>query len=558
MTASHRSPHDTGLRRRTLAFSLLLLCASATGAHASDYFVSASGNDANPGTSAALAWQTIGKLNSTAFASGDRILFEGGATFHGALVFDEGDSGTAAQPITVSSFGGRRATLDVGAGTGILIYNTAGFVISNLNIVGSGSTSNTGSGILLRTDRSDDGKLASVRIDGVDVSGFGESGIEIRGDNGVSGFRDVRITACEVHGNARAGIATFGDRPYAHADIYIGHCRVHDNTGIAGRTRHSGNGIVLSSVDGGVIERCVAYDNGALNTANGGPIGIWAYDSTRMTIQFNESYHNHTNSESDGGGFGLDGGVTNSVMQYNYSHDNDGAGYMLAQFYGASRFADNTVRYNISQNDGRKNGYSAIDVYNGGSSINNVEIHNNTVFVGPVASGRMPRAFRMSHATMNVHVRNNIFSTIGGVPIVEIGDEADHAGLLLQGNAYWSGGSPLTIRWGPRTFRDLVAWREATGQERYMGRDTGLNVDPRLVDPGHAPPIDDPDMLGNIAAYRLQDDSPLLDTGLNLRSQFGVDAGPHDYYVNTVPQGIGFDIGANERVISGTIKPATR
>src|SRR6185369_14094760 len=119
------------------------------------------------------------------------------ATFHGALVFDEGDSGTAAQPITVSSFGGRRATLDVGAGTGILIYNTAGFVISNLNIVGSGSTSNTGSGILLRTDRSDDGKLASVRIDGVDVSGFGESGIEIRGDNGVSGFRDVRITACE-------------------------------------------------------------------------------------------------------------------------------------------------------------------------------------------------------------------------------------------------------------------------------------------------------------------------------------------------------------------------
>jgi hypothetical protein len=536
----------------------MLLCVHAATASAADYFVSASGSDANSGMSAARAWQSIGKVNSIAFRPGDRILFEGGTTFRGTLAFGVDDAGTAAQPIAISSYGSGRATLDAGTGVGIRIYNTAGFAVSDLNIVGSGPTTNTGSGILLRTDLDGDAKVSYVRVDRVEVSGFGESGIEIRGDNGQSGFRDVRITGCEIHNNAGAGIATFGDRPYAHADIYIGHCRVHDNTGIPGRTRHSGNGIVFSSVDGAVIERCVTYQNGALNTANGGPIGIWAYDSTRITIQFNESYRNRTNSESDGGGFGLDGGITNSVMQYNYSHENDGAGYMLAQYYGASRFAGNTLRYNISQNDGRKNGYSAIDIYNGGSSIDDVEIYNNTVFVGPVESGRMPRAFRMSHATTNVHVRNNIFSTTGGVPIVEIGDEADHAGLLLQGNAYWSGASPLTIRWGRTTFRDLAAWREATGQEQRMGRNTGLNVDPRLADPGDGSPVDDADKLDTLANYRLADGSPLIDAGLDLRDLFGVDPGPHDYYANTVPQGAGFDIGAHERAVEAQQRPPTR
>ena len=34
----------------------------------------------------------------------------------------------------------------------------------------------------------------------------------------------------------------------------------------------------------------------------------------------------------DGVGFDFDGGVTNSVMQYNYSHDNDAAGFLRAQY----------------------------------------------------------------------------------------------------------------------------------------------------------------------------------------------------------------------------------
>src|SRR5574340_53159 len=89
------------------AFALLL--ASALPASATDYYVSPSGKDTNPGTSSATAWRTIAKLNGVSFAAGDRILFEGGQTFTGTLAFDRGDAGTEAGPITVTSYGTGRA-----------------------------------------------------------------------------------------------------------------------------------------------------------------------------------------------------------------------------------------------------------------------------------------------------------------------------------------------------------------------------------------------------------------------------------------------------------------
>lgn len=82
--------------------------------------------------------------------------------------------------------------------------------------------------------------------------------------------------------------------------------------------------------------------------------GIWAWDSNNILLQFNESYANRTIGV-DGDGFDFDGGVTNSVMQYNYSHDNDAAGFLLAQYAFAPQAMKNIViRYNISENDCRR------------------------------------------------------------------------------------------------------------------------------------------------------------------------------------------------------------
>jgi len=82
-----------------------------------------------------------------------------------------------------------------------------------------------------------------------------------------------------------------------------------------------------------------------------------------VVIQFNESYDNRTGGPADGGGFDLDSGTSNSILQYNYSHANDGAGFMLAHGRTDRLHAGNIVRYNVSQNDGRKNKYGGIHLW---------------------------------------------------------------------------------------------------------------------------------------------------------------------------------------------------
>jgi hypothetical protein len=132
----------------------------------------------------------------------------------------------------------------------------------------------------------------------------------------------------------------------------------------------------------------------------------------------------------------------------------------------------------------------------------------------------------------------------GGVPLVEI--PYDQAGLVFQGNGYWSGGDAFVIRHGGKTYASLKRWRNATGQETYRSRATGLSTNPRLVDPGNGGTIGDADRLPTLAAYKLRAGSPLVDAGLNLQSLFGLSPGPTDFYGTSIPQGAGYDVGAHE------------
>ena len=335
------------------AVALLFLCGfAASPASATDYYVSSGGNDANAGTSAASPWLTLAPVNALALVPGDRVLLRAGDTFFGGLSFDAEDAGSPAAPIVITSYGAGRAAIYAGSGDGISVYNAAGYEISNLDLTGAGAWA---SGIVFYNDLPGGVKLGYIRIDGVDVSGFGRDGIEIGAWSGSSGFRDVRITNASAHGNARTGIIFYAQQPNTHEWAYIGFSRAFDNTGVIGATVNTGSGIVFGGVNGGTIERSVAHGNGRLCTAPAGPAGIWTYDSTAVVIQHNESYGNLTGGPTDGDGFDLDQNVSSSVLQYNYSHDNAGAGYLLAQGPLNDNHRGNTVRYNISQNDGRAN-----------------------------------------------------------------------------------------------------------------------------------------------------------------------------------------------------------
>jgi hypothetical protein len=516
------------------------------------YYVSPAGDDAQAGTSPELAWKSLSRASEAALGPGVQLLFEGGERFDGTLTFDDQDQGCASEPIIVGTYGEGRATLDAGDGQGIVVYNTAGLEVSGLDVVGSGRESNAEDGILAYVDLPGDAKLEHLVFDDLDVSGFGKTGMSVGADNGNSGFRGVRITNTRSYDNAVAGIQIYGawsSNPtgYAMEDVYIGHCVVHGISGIAGLSHHTGNGIVIGGVNGGVIERSVAYNNGWLNSAVGGPIGIWAWDSNDITIQYNEAYGNRTDSRADGGGFDLDGGVTNSVMQYNYSHDNDGAGFLLAQFSGAARpFANNVVRYNISQNDGRKNGYAGIDLWtasseNASNPIRDISIYGNTVFVSPSATGS-PAGLRFIQGirTVDVQVHNNIFVTTGGVKLAAI--PSGQGGLVVQHNAYWSSEDTFQIVHEGTTYGSLSAWRDASGHETLSGAPVGLEADPQLNAPGQGATLGDADLLSTVQAYQLEPTSPAIDAGLN----FGWGAGVTDYYGTAVPLGAAPDIGAHE------------
>ncbi len=519
-------------------FSVLSVVGVGASASGATYYVSATGNDANSGTATGAAWRTVNKVNSVNFLAGDKVLFQGGASFSGNLYFDASDKGTQASPITISSYGTGRATINAGTGAGFLAYNTGGILLSNLNFVGSGATVNTKDGISFYADAAGNVKFSGITADSIDVSGFGNRGLVIGSWNSQTGFRDVRIANVSAHDNLQSGIASYAQVPFTHANIYIGHCAAYNNFGNPSATGNTGSGIVLGEVNGATVERCIAHDNGKNNFVQSeGPVGIWAYDATNIVLQFNESYFNHTSGGHDGGGFDLDSNVKNSVMQYNYSHDNDGSGYLLCV---DSSNGGNVVRYNISQNDGRKNGYAGIHTY---GNIQGAEIYNNTVFVSQTTGS--PRAVWISTAAANVHLRNNIFYTTGGAALVDIA--GGQSGWQCQGNCYFASSS-FAILWNGVNYSSLDAWRTATGQEMLNGSKTGLAADPKLTAAGSGGTIGNADLLSTLSAYRTQAGSPVIDSAIALSANFGINPGAQDFYGTQTMQGSGYDIGASETV----------
>jgi len=509
----------------------------ATPALAADYYISSTGNDRNAGTSRSAAWRTLARVNKVSLLAGDRVLLEGGSTFAGNLVFDTGDGGTPSAPLTLTSYGTGRATVSASSGNGILVHNRAAIRISNLRIVGANRAGT--SGIVFYTDASAAAPHADARIEDTEVSGFGHEGIQIGAWNGAPGFSGVRIVRASVHDNGRTGILTYADRRNVHRNVYIGYSKAFNNRGITGETTNTGSGIVFGGVNGGTIERSVAYGNGDLCTAPEGPVGIWAYDSTRIVIQHNESYANRTGGKADGGGFDLDQNVTDSIVQFNYSHDNDGAGYLIAHRFADNGHRNNVIRYNVSQNDGRKNGYGAMEIW--GRTVDTAVYHNTVV----TTSSRAVRFWNSSVSVRSDGVRflNNIFYVTGAVPLIEVStDQVTAAAAYFAGNSYYAP-SGFTIRWGASQFGSLSAFRDI-GQEQVAGAVAGTSGDPGLWSAGGGPTFGDAAQLETLDAYRLTDASTVRDRGVDLRG-LGIDPGASDFF-GTAIAGSKPDPGAHE------------
>ena len=512
-------------------------------AGASTYYVSSLGDDANSGATIATAWRTINRVNASTFLPGDRVLFEGGQTFSGGIWLQASSQGTPAQPIVVSSYGPGMATIASGTSFGFYANNNAGIELRRLRFAGDGRLNNTNSGVIFFIDALNT-HLQYLRLDSLEVSGYQKTGITISSWNGASGYADVRVTACVTHANGEAGLASFSQDLGAHQNWYVGNCKAYDNAGRADvTTTHTGNGIVLSGIDGALIERCEAYNNGWLNAnPSGGPVGIWGWCCNNLVIQNCESHHNRSGTTHDGGGFDIDGGCTNSVLQYNYSHDNEGPGFLLAQYPGAPAMHDLIVRYNVSENDARRNNQGALHVWSSGANggIQRAVFHNNTVVITPPADGSRPKAvFITSDGISGISLRNNVLQTSGGLAVLSTYTDS---GLRLEGNCYWSGAAPLQLDWKGTIYSGLPAWRAATGQERFAdGRLTGLHADPQVDASPRFVPLPESGVRG---------------AGLDMPTEFNLNPGPYDFNGSPTPSmPARGNIGASEARVNSAPLP---
>lgn len=481
------------------------------------YYIDAiDGNDNRDGLSPQNAWQTLEKASKGDYQAGDKILLKGGQTFTGSLILNS-VSGQPGSPILISSFGGERAIISSGDSAAVLANNCDFMVVKNLVCIGSGRLSgNYASGIDFRQCR-------NLIIDSIDVSGYLYSGINTKGGS------DIRITNVYSHENGSCGInvsagssGNDNSQKSVLRNVYIGYSVAENNPGCpAIKNNHSGNGILVGGVTNATIEYCEAMNNGwDMPREGNGPVGIWIYMSDSVVIQHCYSHHNKTSTKgADGGGFDFDGGVTNSILQYNFSMYNEGAGYGMFQYAGAKVWNNNIVRYNISYHDGVKNGQSGIFMWCDPAAIpmKNLHAYNNTV-VNKYGHGVnfLPGKYE------NFVFENNIFL------VTDSTDEftgGEFTGALFDQNLYWN------------------SFHAQSDLEQPKIR---LDANPALADPLILMPSSDaleklnPKTINTIAYFKLKPESPALKAGKLIEN-----SGEKDFWGDKVTDKVNPNLGAD-------------
>jgi len=482
--------------------TLLAISANFAGAGllaASTYHVDANnGNDSNPGTSPDKAWQTIDRANKAGLKPGDKLLFAGGQKIKGNLILAAESSGTKTAPILISSFGKGRATIDAGAGNAISLDKCKFISISNIVLLGCGRKDGSdGSGIDLQ-------KTEDVMIDSVEASGFRIAGVNTYAD------MNTRITRVSAHDNGSAGISVCGWEKDIAKNIYIGYCTADNNAGDPkNKDNHSGNGIVVGGLVGCLIEFCEASNNGwDMPRKGNGPVGIWGWNCDKLIIQ-NCISHDNKSPGTDGGGFDLDGGCNNCIMQYNLSYNNVGCGYLLCQYKGAPPWKNNIVRFNISYNDGSKNMNSGIGLWEGDKGISDAHVYNN-IIVNP------KHAIYATHDIKGIVYRNNIFIS---------GSKGSLKNSKFENNLYWSTDPKISfLVEGKNSTKTFDEWSKATGQEISNGKVLGIFADPKLKLPANVNLLPtDPAKLAELPFFRPEAGSKCIGAGMKIHDNGGKD-----------------------------------
>lgn len=347
--------------KRMVILLSLAFCLACSGSET--YYLDASvGDDTNSGTSPEKAWKNLAKTKSLHFKPGDRLLLKRGEVFIGELHIT--GKGTPAQPIVVDVYGeeGNKPCI-VGMDTSLFavyITNSEYIEVKNLEVVNTGKTRlPKRSGVKLHLKNY--GVAHSILLKGLDIHDV--NGSLVKNEGGGSGL--LIVNEGEIIPSSFCGLIIEDctvRRCERNAMIWSGYWKRDNwfpNRGVIVRNNLieevPGDGIVPIGCDSALIEYNIMRNCPDMLPQSEAAAGIWPWSCDNTVIQFNEASHHK--APWDGQGFDSDYNCTNTCIQYNYSHDNEG-GFLLICNDGGSAMPYNignsgtVVRGNVSVNDG--------------------------------------------------------------------------------------------------------------------------------------------------------------------------------------------------------------
>ena len=414
----------------------------ATGSR--NYYVnSRDGNDALNGLTPQHAWRSLNKVNSTVFHPGDSVLFIRNGRWSGQLT--PAGSGMPGSPIVFGAYGqGQLPQLEAKGRykSAVLIRNISNVVVRDMDISNKDSSvaeQKTGpTGVCIMAE--DCGTISNITLSDLyvhDINGdnrkFSKEGCgiywECQGPK-PSNIDHLNIENClleRVDRNGIRGNGTFSKRStwFPGKNLVIRGCTLNDI---------GGDGIVIKAFDTALVER-----NKVLYTrmrARDNAVAIWPHSSDHTVIQYNEvAYTKNTNRANDGQSFDIDGNCRNTIIQYNYSHDNDG-GFMLVISDAIN--ADNVmtgnsiIRYNLSVNDGLKRKR----LFNFAGVTDSTAVQGNVFYNNAAAPDTLEIVDVEGGIPRNVQFEGNRFIYIGNTSGIFSKPPQRYKGMIFRDNEF--------------------------------------------------------------------------------------------------------------------------
>lgn len=349
------------------------------------YVDSENGNDNNNGSKNA-PWKSLYHINLRIHQPNDSIFLKKGSSWQSHLVLK--GSGEPKKPIVLTSYGEGAKPHIMANGQFdqvILLKDVDNWNIDGLELSNKADKIGDRTGILIKSLKPGIKKnyiITNCYIHDI----MGDYSMLTRGKNtggiGVIGgidtkFDNILIQDNEIGHINRVGVFTTmmdatnklqlnsvqGQRPITN--LWVHRNKIHHCTG---------DGAIIRGAYRPVISHNIAWENhnGPEELVKAG-VALWCRSTDEALFEYNEVYN--TRGSLDGQAFDADLDAYRTIIQYNYTHGNEGG---LVLIYGSSSQA--IVRYNVSVNDGKR-GKHIFDFPVWTAPRGEGIFHNNTIII---------------------------------------------------------------------------------------------------------------------------------------------------------------------------------